>query len=142
MFAVNVIGTWLCCQAVAPLMVKQSSGKIINMASDIPRLSPSYSLLTYACSKSAVYTLTQGLARALGPSNINVNAIAPGRTATEASMMGEGSQKAFEETIGIQALKRREEPADLAGTAVFLASKDADFITGQIIFVDGGAVMI
>ena len=141
-FAVNVIGTWLCCKAIAPFMVKQLEGKIINIASDVPKLPPSQLVLPYAVSKAAVWTLTQSLARALGPSNINVNAIAPGRTATESSLLGDDSDNAFEETIAIQALKRREEPVDLVGAAVFLASKDSDFITGQVIIVDGGAVML
>lgn len=142
MFSVNVIGTWLCCKAIAPFMIEQSNGKIINIASDIPKVPPSQLFLPYACTKSAVWTLTQILARALGPSNINVNAIAPGRTATEASLLDINSAKAFDETITFQALKRREEPVDLVGTAVFLASKESDFITGQVIIVDGGAVML
>ena len=142
MFAVNVIGTWLCCKAVAPIMIKQAKGKIINIASDVPKLPPSQLFLPYACSKSAIWTLTQSLARSLGPSNINVNAIAPGRTATEASLLSENAVKDFEETVAGQALKRREEPSDLVGAAVFLASDDSDFITGQIIAVNGGAVML
>jgi NAD(P)-dependent dehydrogenase (short-subunit alcohol dehydrogenase family) len=139
MFAVNVRGTWLCCKAIAPLMIKESKGKIINIASDIIKLPASQTGLTYACTKAAVYTLTQSLARALGPAGINVNAIAPGLTATEATI--KHPRQAFEATIALQQIKRREEPADLVGTAVFLASKDSDFITGQVIIVDGGALM-
>ncbi len=141
MFAVNVRGTWLCCKAIAPLMTKQSRGKIINIASDIIKLPPAQTFLAYACSKAPIYTLTQSLARALGPSGINVNAIAPGRTSTEATLTTPGSEVAFEATIAAQSLKRREEPTDLVGTAVFLASEDSDFITGQVIFVDGGITM-
>jgi len=140
-FEVNVRGTWLCCKAIAPLMVKQSRGKIINIASDIIKISYHEALLAYTCSKSAVYTLTQCLARALGPLGINVNAIGPGFTATEASLLNR-DEHAFDNAIGAQCLKRREEPADLVGTAVFLASADSDFITGQFIIVDGGAVMV
>jgi len=141
-FAVNVRGTWLCCKAIAPLMIKQSRGKIINIASDVMRVTDSQFFLAYALSKSAVYTLTQSLAAALGPSGINVNTIAPGYTATEASLSQSGSEKLFEGVIAAQCLKRREEPEDVVGTAVFLASKDSDFITGQLIIVDGGHVMI
>ena len=142
-FNTNVRGTWLVCKAIAPLMVKQRSGKIINIASDIPKVAGSASLLPYACSKAALYTLTHSLARALGPSNINVNAIAPGRTATAASLSGdaETDQRVFDDTIAIQCLKRREEPEDLAGAAVFLASSDADFVTGHCLFVNGGAFL-
>jgi NAD(P)-dependent dehydrogenase (short-subunit alcohol dehydrogenase family) len=142
MFAVNVKGTWLCCKAIAPLMVKQSRGRIINISSHIIRVPDAQFFLAYALSKAAIYTMTQCLARALGPSGINVNAIGPGYTATEASLGQSGSEQTFEHVIAAQSLKRREEPEDVAGAAVFLASKDADFISGQFIVVDGGSVML
>jgi NAD(P)-dependent dehydrogenase (short-subunit alcohol dehydrogenase family) len=142
MFAVNVKGTWLCCKAIAPLMVKQSRGKIINISSHVIRVPDAQFFLAYALSKAAIYTMTQCLARALGPSGINVNAIGPGYTATEASLGQSGSEKIFENVIAAQSLKRREEPGDVAGAAVFLASKDSDFISGQFIIVDGGSVML
>lgn len=142
MFAVNVRGTYLCCKAIAPLMKKAGSGKIINIASDVFRVPGSVNLLAYACSKAAVYALTQALARALGPAGINVNSIAPGFTATEASLGPDGNKESFDATIDLQCLKRREEPADLVGAAVFLASEDSDFITGQYIIVNGGSVMM
>jgi 3-oxoacyl-[acyl-carrier protein] reductase len=142
MFAVNVRGTYLCCKAIAPLMKKTRSGKIINIASDVFRVPGSVNLLAYACSKAAVYALTQALARALGPAGINVNSIAPGFTATEASLGPDGNKESFDATIDLQCLKRREEPSDLPGTAVFLASTDSDFITGQYIIVNGGSVMM
>jgi 3-oxoacyl-[acyl-carrier protein] reductase len=142
MFEVNVRGTYLCCKAIAPLMVKAGKGKIINIASDVFKVADAHKLLAYACSKSAVYTLTQCLARALGPSGINVNSIAPGYTATEASLGQASSEEAFKATIDAQCLKRREEPTDLPGTAVFLASSDSDFITGQYIVVNGGSVLV
>jgi len=140
-FDINVRGTWLCCKAIAPLMVKAGKGKIINIASDVFRVNAAHQLLAYACSKSAVYTLTQCLARALGPSGINVNSIGPGFTATEASLGQGGNDDAFKGTIEAQCLKRREEPSDLPGTAVFLASSDSDFVTGQFIIVNGGNVL-
>jgi 3-oxoacyl-[acyl-carrier protein] reductase len=141
-FAVNVRGTYLCCKAIAPLMKNTGSGKIINVASDVFRVPGSVNLLAYACSKAAVYALTQALARALGPAGINVNSIAPGFTATEASLGPDGNKESFDATIDLQSLKRREEPNDLVGTAVFLASADSDFITGQYIIVNGGSVMM
>jgi len=142
MFAVNVKGTWLCCRAIAPLMVKQSSGRIINISSHIIKVPDAQYFLAYALSKSALYTMTQCLARALGPSGINVNAIGPGFTATEASLVQSGSETVFENVVAAQSLKRRGEPEDMAGAAVFLSSKDSDFITGQFIVVDGGKVML
>ncbi len=142
MFEVNVRGTYLCCKAIAPLMLKAGRGKIINIASDVFKVTGAHRLLAYACSKSAVYTLTQCLARALGPSGINVNSIGPGFTATEASLGMSTSEATFEATIETQCLKRREVPADLPGTAVFLASADSDFITGQYIVVNGGSIFV
>jgi NAD(P)-dependent dehydrogenase (short-subunit alcohol dehydrogenase family) len=142
MFEVNVRGTYLCCKAVAPIMVTTGKGKIINIASDVFRVAGAHRLMAYACSKAAVYAFTQCLARALGPSGINVNSIGPGFTATEASLGQSGSDEAFKATIEAQCLKRREEPDDLPGTAVFLASEDADFITGQYIVVNGGSVLV
>jgi 3-oxoacyl-[acyl-carrier protein] reductase len=141
-FEVNVRGTYLCCQAIGRLMVKAGSGKIINIASDVFRVPGSVNLLAYSCSKAAVYALTQALARALGPAGVNVNSIAPGFTATEASLGQEGNQGSFEATVDMQCIKHREEPNDLVGTAVFLASADSDFITGQYIIVNGGSVMM
>jgi 3-oxoacyl-[acyl-carrier protein] reductase len=141
-FAVNVKGSWLCCKAIAPLMIKQSKGKIINIASGVAKVPAAQLWLPYSCSKGAVYTLTHALARALGPSGINVNAIAPGFTASEASVAQRDSEKTFEIVITERSIPRREELDDLVGTAVFLASADSDFITGQVIYVDGGSVML
>lgn len=141
MFEINVRGTYLCCKAIAPIMVRAGKGKIINIASDVFLLPGSVNLLAYAVSKAAVYGLTKVLARALGPSGINVNSIGPGFTATEASLGQDGNKSAFEGTIAGQSLKRREEPSDLPGTAVFLASDDSDFMTGQFLMVNGGHAM-
>jgi 3-oxoacyl-[acyl-carrier protein] reductase len=142
MFAVNVRGTWLCCKAISPLMCKQSKGKIINIASDLFKLPSANTFLAYSCSKAAVYTMTQCLAWSLGSSGINVNAIAPGLTPTEGSKTIPGINQAFEAMLTTRCLKRYEDPTDLTGAAVFLASEDSDFITGQVIMVDGGAVMV
>jgi 3-oxoacyl-[acyl-carrier protein] reductase len=140
--SVNVKGTWLVTKAIAPVMVKQKRGKIINIASDIAHLpAAAQMLLPYACSKGAVYTLTQALAHSLGSSGINVNAIAPGYTASEASLNQKSSESHFKTTAGGQTVQRREEPQDLVETAIFLASGGSDFLSGQILFVDGGAVM-
>jgi 3-oxoacyl-[acyl-carrier protein] reductase len=142
MFTVNVRGNWLVCKAIAPLMTKQKKGKIINIASDVFKVPDSQWFLPYALTKSAIYTMTQALAAALGPSGINVNAVAPGYTATEASLGQQGSEKLFESVVAAQMIKRREEPQDVAGAVVFLASAESDLITGQTIMVDGGHVML
>src|SRR3972149_4746591 len=142
MFTVNVRGNWLVCKAIAPLMIKQKKGKIINIASDVFKSPDSQWFLPYALTKSAIYTMTHSLAAALGPHGINVNAVAPGYTATEASVGQEGSEKLFENVVAAQLIKRREEPEDVAGAVVFLASAESDLITGQTIMVNGGHLVL
>jgi 3-oxoacyl-[acyl-carrier protein] reductase len=141
-FAVNVKGTWLCCKAIAPLMIKQSRGSIINIASNVAKVPAAQMFLPYSCSKGAVYTLTHALARALGASGINVNAIAPGYTASEASLAQTGSEEIFGIATSEQSIQERLQPVDLVGAAVFLASDDAKLISGQVLFVDGGTVIL
>jgi 3-oxoacyl-[acyl-carrier protein] reductase len=136
--AVNVRGVFLCCQAVLPQMRRQGRGKIVNIASGII-ISGRPNLLHYVTSKGAVFALTRALAREVGPAGITVNSLAPGLTATE----GTRAQLDPEEFGGqrrMRALARDETPEDLEGTLVFLASDDSDFITGQMIVVNGGAV--
>ncbi|MBI4334376.1 MAG: glucose 1-dehydrogenase [Chloroflexi bacterium] len=141
MFAVNVTGSWLCARAAVPHMVKQNKGKIINIASGTADFGL-HTLLPYACSKGAVMTLTRCLARALGRHNINVNCISPGFTIDEATLLSLGGREeagaGFNER---RCLRRFQRPEDLVGTAVFLASADSDFLTGQVISVDGGDVL-
>jgi 3-oxoacyl-[acyl-carrier protein] reductase len=141
-YRVNVIGTWQVCKAIAPLMVKAGKGKIINIASNVARVPAAMFYLPYSCSKGALYTFTHALARALGPSGINVNAIAPGFTASEASLAQEGSDKTFEFATAEQTMRRRGQPIDMVGAVVFLASEASDFITGQVYYIDGGTIML
>jgi 3-oxoacyl-[acyl-carrier protein] reductase len=141
-YRVNVIGTWLVCKAVAPLMAKAGKGKIINIASNIAQVPAAQVFLAYACTKGAMYTYTHALSRALGPSNINVNAIAPGYTATEASLGQRDNVGTTKLATSEQAFRRPEQPDDLLGAAVFLASSDSDFMTGQVLYIDGGTVML
>jgi 3-oxoacyl-[acyl-carrier protein] reductase len=139
--AVNVKGLWLCCKAVIPGMKQQGYGKIINISSDTIWMGiPLF--LHYVTSKGAVFAFTRALARELSGTGIAVNTITPGYTMTEAAQ-----GIADPETVGRirgwvleqQIIKRHEEPSDLTGTLVFLASEDSDFITGQTINVNGGA---
>ncbi len=142
MFVVNVRGTWVVCKAIAPLMAKQKKGKIINIASNVARVPAAQLFLPYACTKGAVYILTHALARALGPSGINVNAVAPGYVATEASLSQPDSDKIFEIATGEQSIHERLQPTDPVGAVLFLASTASDMISGQIVYIDGGTVMI
>ena len=139
-FKVNVIGTWLVCKAVVPMMGQ--GGKIINIASNVPRVPASQVFMPYACTKGTMYTFTHSLAHALGPNGINVNALAPGYTATQASLDQRDSEGTFKLATSEQTFQRREEAGDLVGTALFLASADSDFITGQYIVVNGGSVLV
>ena len=138
---VNVKGPFLCCRAVFPYMKVQGSGSIINIASgQFYKGGGNIKYAHYVACKGAVIGLTRALAREMGQFNINVNCIAPGSTYTEDP--SEEARKMRERVINERCLKRIEYPEDLVGAAVFLASSDSDFITGQIISVDGGSVFI
>lgn len=147
---VNALGVLLGMQEAAKRMVPQGSGKIVNTASIAgrsgdPRFAP------YCASKAAVISLTQSAARALAGDGINVNAFAPGVVDTplweqldkDLKDMGDdsGPDGAMAAMAGSIALGRVSTPDDIVGTAVFLASADSDYITGQVVVVDGGIVM-
>lgn len=138
---VNVKGVWICLKAVVPYIIKQGKGKIINIASGTVD-SGFPALLPYTCSKGAVMAMTKVMARALGRYNINVNCISPGYTMSEASLeMPDKAPGGDEAALINRCFRREEQPEDLVGTAVFLASEDSDFLTGQTIAVDGGEAM-
>ena len=136
MMAVNLKGIFLCCKAVLPYMKKQGQGKIINIGSTVA-FAGAPLFLHYTTSKGGVWSMTKALARALGQFNINVNAIAPGMTLTEAttSMFSESTSG---QIMATQCIKRPTQPEHIAGAAVFLASADADQITGQTLAVNAG----
>lgn len=139
MMSTNVKGTWLMCRAVAPIMRKNQSGKIINISSGTA-FKGTNTQIHYVTSKAAVLGFTKTLARELGGDGINVNAIAPGNTLSEEDP-DDKTVTMRSSAIPSRALRRLESPEDIVGAAVFLASNDSDFITGQTIVVDGGSVM-
>ncbi len=136
----NVTGAFLCARALHPFMREASWGRIITMGSIRSPLGQPGNA-HYTASKSALEGLGRVLAREMGADGITVNTIIVGaiRTAAEAVY---GDPEALDRMlIELQAIKRRGEPADIAGVVAFLASRDAGFITGQSIVVDGGWVM-
>jgi len=135
--AVNVKGPWLCTKAVFPQMKAQKKGKIITLSSET-FFTGSHGFVHYVASKGGVVGLTRSLAIELGPHNININAIAPGFTDTEASRSIADVTKY---DVSRTPLNRLQQPEDLLGALIFLASDDSDFITGQVLLVDGGRVM-
>ena len=138
--AINVRGPWLMARHVAPVMIAQKSGKIVNIASGapykgVPRMLP------YVTSKGAIIAFTRALSRELGQHGIAVNSLSPGYILSETGL--ENTQHVEEERIPVRnsrAFKRDAYPEDLIGALIFLASSDSDFVTGQSLVVDGGAV--
>ena len=139
--AVNVRGPFECTKAVVAQMRAQQYGKVINIASGtVFKGAPM--LLHYVSSKGAVVAMTRALARELGDAGIRVNTLAPGLTASENTLANPAWQGAVSaNNIASRAIKREVTPEDLCGTLVYLASAESDFVTGQVIVVDGGSVM-
>jgi 3-oxoacyl-[acyl-carrier protein] reductase len=147
-FSVNQHGTWLMSRAAAPYMVEQRRGRIINQSSGaaysymFPPMDEFHGLgnFSYSITKWGIVGLTKFMAAQLGQYNITVNCIAPGVTMTEAT-----KKVVPEMFIGgmtaMTAMKQTLEPEDLAGAAVFFASDDAKFCTGQTLVIDGGLAM-
>ncbi len=136
---VNVIGTFLCCKAVTAQMRTQGGGRIINLSSGAPFKGVPY-LLHYVASKGAINAITKSLAKELGGDDILVNGIAPGFTLSD-GVMANPVQLDKLKKISLQArtLQRDQVPSDLVGAAVYFASADSAFVTGQTLVVDGGA---
>ena len=134
--AVNVRGAFYCSRAVVPSMAEQTYGKIINMSSGtVWNGRPGY--LHYVTSKMALIGLTRGLANELGPRGIRVNAVTPGATRTEVGRKTM-SEERYQVVARQTALGRVGVTEDLVGVIMFLASPASDFITGQVLNVDGG----
>ncbi len=134
----NLKGVFLATKAAAKYFMKQRYGKIINISS-VVGLTGNAGQANYASSKAGVIGLTKSVAQELGSRNVTVNAIAPGFIETE--MTHKLSDKAKDEFLKNIPLKRPGKPEDVANAALFLASSLADYITGQVLTVDGGMVM-
>ncbi len=132
--AVNIRGVWLCAKAVFPYMKERPKGKIINIASGVAfNGNPNY--IHYVASKGAVISMTRAMARELGDFGICVNTVAPGFTLTEGRQVDPAYEQKRNE---IRGFKRSQVEADVVGTVLFLASSESDFMTGQLLCVDGG----
>lgn len=139
--AINTGGTWLCTRAVVPGMKANGRGKIVNVSSTCFSKGYPPGLVPYIAAKGGIVGLTRALARELGPFGITVNAVAPGYTPvpTEGAVhRGPRADELREQIVAEQAMKRTEVPTDLVGTVAFLLSTDSDFVTGQVVNVDGG----
>ncbi len=138
--AINIRGPWLMVKHVAPHMIANKSGKIINIASGaaykgIPRMLP------YVSSKGAMLAFTRSLSRELGAHGIAVNSLSPGYILSDTGLAN--TKHVEEERVAVRnsrAFKRDGYPEDLTGALVFLASDESNFVTGQSLVVDGGSV--
>lgn len=137
-FDVNLKGVYNCCRAVTPIMVNQKSGKIINISSMWGQVGASCEV-AYSATKAGVIGLTKALAKELAPSGITVNAIAPGLIETSMnSNIDIESLSSFVEEIPLGRMGGADE---IAQAVYFLASENADYITGQVLGVNGGYVV-
>jgi 3-oxoacyl-[acyl-carrier protein] reductase len=136
--AVNLKGTFNCAQAVAPAMIRQEGGVILN-ASSVVGLDGNFGQTNYVATKAGVIGMTKVWARELGRYGVRVNAIAPGFTLTE--MVRQMPDKILDGMKGRTPLRRLGEPRDIANAYLFLASDEASFITGEVLRVDGGIVV-
>lgn len=134
----NLKGIYLCTKAVTKGMMKQRSGRIINMTSVVGVMGNT-GQANYAAAKAGVIGFTKSMAKELASRNINVNAVAPGFIHSDmTSVLPENVQKAMTDAIP---LARMGEPEEVADAVLFLASKASRYITGQVLHVDGGMVM-
>lgn len=135
---INLNGVYYCTQAVAPHMIAQGSGKIISTSS-VSGVYGNFGQTNYAATKAAIIGMTKTWAKELGRKGINVNAVAPGFTATP--MVEKMPEKVLQQMEGITSLQRLGKPEDIANAYLFLASDEASYITGHVLQVDGGIMM-
>lgn len=146
---VNAKGVFLCTQAVLPVMISSGRGKIVNIASMAAKIGAPF-LAHYSASKFAVLGFTQAVAREVARYNININAVCPGFVQTgmqdrevvwEGKLRGMDPEAVRHEYVALTPLGRLCQPEDVARVVLFLASEDAEFMTGQGINITGGACM-
>lgn len=135
----NYIGYFLVSKAIYPLLKMSSHGRLINVASRTYFLA-NPGQMAYVAAKGAVMGMTRVMAKEMGDDNICVNAVAPGMIATPGTM-AHSNEEAFNRVMNNQAIKKRGKPEHLAGLIAFLASDDAEMITGQMILCDGGGYL-
>lgn len=135
---INLNGVYYCTQAVAPHMIEQGSGKIISTSS-VSGVYGNFGQTNYAATKAAIIGMTKTWAKELGRKGINVNAVAPGFTAT--AMVEKMPEKVLQQMEGITSLQRLGKPEDIANAYLFLASEESNYITGHVLHVDGGIMM-
>ena len=136
---VNLKGTFNCTKAVSRVMIKQRSGRIINIASIIGIIgNPGQA--NYSASKAGIIALTKTTAKELASRNINANAVAPGFIQTD--MTAKLPEEVRQKMLAAIPLNRFGSAADVAGICLFLASEESSYVTGQTIVVDGGMVMV
>jgi 3-oxoacyl-[acyl-carrier protein] reductase len=136
--SVNLRGVFACSQAVAPAMIRQRAGRILN-ASSVVGLYGNFGQTNYVATKAAVIGMTKVWARELGPKGITVNAVAPGYIETE--MVRQMPAKILATMIERTPMRRLGQPRDVAYAYLFLASDEASFINGAVLSVDGGVVV-
>ena len=134
----NIIGTFLTCQAAGRVMIKQGYGKIVNMSSVRGRVAPDMNGSAYATSKGGVDQLTRTLAAEWAKYHINVNAVAPALIMTDMTRDFLSKPEVYSKVSAQIPMKRLGTPEEVIAPFIMLASDEASFITGQIIFVDGG----
>ena len=133
----NLKGTYLCCQAVGKIMVRQQSGTIINMSSQVG-LTPGAGAGAYSISKAGIIMLTRQLALELSEYRIRVNALAPGIVKTDFNSAFWKEPAVEKQSAAMVPLGRLAEPEDIAQAALFLASDAAGYITGEVLSINGG----
>jgi 3-oxoacyl-[acyl-carrier protein] reductase len=136
----NVTSAFLCTKAVLPLMKRQKSGRIVNLASIVGRGGAVTVTAHYAAAKAAIIGFTRQLAREVGPDGITVNAVAPGTVATERFLALRGPEERKQMAASVP-LRRVAEPDEIADAVLFLASDAARYINGVALDVNGGLVM-